>query len=315
MSERSVLVFTHWFDPTADAVVEELNRREVPVFRYNPGDFPQRSTLAATFGGGWTGSLHADARTLNLGEVGCVYYRRPTAFEFPDGISEPERKWAAREARMGLGGVLATLPRWLNHPADIAHAEYKPLQLAAADAAGLRVPDTVITNDVDTARNFLAVVGRAVYKPLSGGGIAEDGTYRLIYATPVDGDQLDESVTRTAHLFQAWVAKDHEVRLTVVDEQFHAARIDTRSEAAAIDWRSDYDHLDYAITDVPAHVRRATLALMRALRLRFGTLDFVVTPDGDWVFLEVNPNGQWAWIEDATGLPIAASIADALTKE
>jgi len=315
MSERTVLVLTHWFDPTADAVVEELNRREVPVFRYNPGDFPQRSALAATFGGGWTGSLHTPDRTLDLAKVGCVYHRRPTAFEFPEEMSEPERKWAAREARMGLGGVLATLPRWLNHPADIAQAEYKPVQLTAATAAGLRVPDTVITNDADTARSFLATAGRVVYKPLSGGGVAEDGTYRLIYATPVDADEIDESVTRTAHLFQAWVPKDHEVRLTVVDEQFHAARIDARSEAAAVDWRSDYDHLNYTVTEVPRDVRRATLALMRALRLRFGTLDFVVTPDGDWLFLEVNPNGQWAWIEDETGLPIAASIADALTKE
>lgn len=315
MGERTVLVLTHWFDPTADAVVEELNRREVPVFRYNPGDFPQRTALAATLDGGWTGSLRTDTRALDLADVGCVYYRRPTTFEFPDKMSAPERKWAAREARMGLGGVLAALPRWLNHPADMARAEYKPVQLAAATAAGLRVPDTVVTNDIDAARSFVAASGRVIYKPLSGGGVAEDSTYRLIYATIVDPEELDESVTRTAHLFQAWVPKDHEVRLTVIDEHFHAARIDARSEAGAIDWRSDYEHLDYCITDVPTDVRRATLALMRTVRLRFGTLDFVVTPEGDWVFLEVNPNGQWAWIEEETGLPIAASIADALTKE
>lgn len=216
---------------------------------------------------------------------------------------------------MGLGGVLAALPRWLNHPADIAHAEYKPAQLTAAKAAGLRVPDTLITNEVAEARTFVESVGRAIYKPLAGGGVAEEGTYRLIYATPVTAEEIDESVTRTAHLFQAWVPKDHEVRLTVVDEQLHAARIDARSEAAAVDWRSDYDHLSYSAVKVPAAVRRGVLALMRTLRLRFGALDFVVTPDGEWVFLEVNPNGQWAWIEEQTGLSIATSIADALTKE
>jgi ATP-grasp ribosomal peptide maturase len=283
---RAVLVLTHWFDPTADCVIEELNGREIPVIRCNPGDFPQRVTLAATLCGGWAGSVCTADRALDLADVGCVYYRRPTAFEFPEGMSEPERKWAAREARMGLGGVLATLPRWLNHPADIAQAEYKPVQLIAATAAGLRVPDTAITNDVSTARNFIETAGRVLYKPLSGGGVAEEGTYRLIYATPVEADEIDDSVTRTAHLFQAWVPKDHEVRVTVVDEHFHAARIDARSDAAAIDWRSDYEHLDYTVTDVPMTVRYATLGLMRALRLRFGTLDFVVTPDGDWVFLE-----------------------------
>jgi glutathione synthase/RimK-type ligase-like ATP-grasp enzyme len=65
---------------------------------------------------------------------------------------------------------------------------------------------------------------------------------------------------------------------------------------------------------VPAGVRVGVSALMGRLGLRFGTFDFIVTPDDRWVFLEINPNGQWAWIEDAAGLPIAASIADALTR-
>jgi ATP-grasp ribosomal peptide maturase len=313
--ERTVLVLTHWFDPTADYVIEELHRREVPVVRCNPGDFPGQLALVAALGNAWTGVIRTPDRVVQLTEIGCVYYRRPTAFELPAGMSEPEQKWAAREARLGLGGVLATLPRWLNHPADIARAEYKPMQLAAARAAGLRVPDTLITNDVAAARGFVEAAGRAVYKPLAGSGIAEDGTYRLIYATQVAAEEIDESVTRTAHLFQAWVQKDYEVRVTIVNEELHAARIDAGSEAAAVDWRRDYDHLTYSVVEVPADVRRGTLALMRTLRLRFGALDFVVTPGGEWVFLEINPNGQWAWIEEQTGLPIAASIADALTKE
>jgi pyruvate carboxylase len=53
--------------------------------------------------------------------------------------------------------------------------------------------------------------------------------------------------------------------------------------------------------------------LMRSLGLRFGALDFLVTPEGEWVFLEVNPNGQRAFVEQATGLPIAAAIAGALS--
>ena len=69
------------------------------------------------------------------------------------------------------------------------------------------------------------------------------------------------------------------------------------------------------LADIPADVRAGVCALMGRLGLRFGTFDFIVAPDGRWVFLEINPNGQWAWMEDATGLPIAASIADALTRE
>ena len=83
-----------------------------------------------------------------------------------------------------------------------------------------------------------------------------------------------------------------------------------------MDWRADYDTLTYtSLPDVPDPVRAGITTLMRRLGLRFGTFDFIVTPDDRWIFLEINPNGQWAWIEDVTGLPIAAAIADALTRE
>jgi ATP-grasp ribosomal peptide maturase len=249
-------------------------------------------------------------RRLMLDQVRCAYYRRPSRFEFPADLVD--QRWATAEARMGFGGVLSALPRWLNHPADIGQAEYKPVQLAAAQTAGLAIPDTMITNDPAEAARFAA--GREViYKPLSTAPISGG---RVVYTTPVRIAADDCSISHTAHLFQERLAKQYEVRLTVVDDCFFAARIDAESEAAAVDWRTDYDALTYApLADVPTAVRDGVRALMARLRLRFGTFDFIVDPDGRWWFLEVNPNGQWAWIEDATGLPITAAITDALEEE
>ncbi len=319
MSRAVTLVLTHPFDPTADYVVSELNRRRVPVFRCDPGEFPQRLTVSARLNraeAGWIGSLRLPEREVSIAEIGCVYYRRPTAFDLPAGMGEQVRRWAAGEARMGLGGVLSALPWWLNHPAAIAAAEYKPVQLAHAAACGLAVPDTIVTNDPAEAAKFVAHVGAAVYKPLTPAGITEGDTHRVVFTTPVSLGDVDESIRLTAHLLQERIDKRYEVRLTVADEVFLAARIDAGSNAAAVDWRADYEALTYTpLPDVPAQVRAGISTLMRRLGLRFGTFDFIVTPDDRWVFLEINPNGQWAWIEDATGLPIAASIADALTRE
>jgi len=212
--------------------------------------------------------------------------------------------------------VLSALPRWLNHPADISRAEYKPVQLASARACGLEVPRTLITNDPKAAVDFGHQVGRAVYKPLTPSQLVDDGEVRVVYTTPVDVVQLaDESIRLTAHMLQEWVSKAYEVRLTVADNMMFAARIDAHSPAGEIDWRSDYTKLTYTPLDIPRPVRRGVTLLLRMLRLRFGALDFIVTPDGRWVFLEANPNGQWAWIEEATGAPIAAAIADALQRE
>jgi len=103
------LVLTHAFDPTADYVVNELNRRGAPVFSCDPGEFPQRMTVAARIGSedvtGWDGWVRLPERDLSLAEVGCAYYRRPTAFDLPAGMSEQVRPWSAAEARMGVGGV------------------------------------------------------------------------------------------------------------------------------------------------------------------------------------------------------------------
>jgi ATP-grasp ribosomal peptide maturase len=313
------LVLTHPFDPTADYVISELNQRGEPVFRCDPGEFPQRLRVAARLdhaGLGWRGSLCLPEREVDLAEIGCAYYRRPTIFDVPTDMGEQVRRWAIAEARMGLGGVLSALPRWLNHPAAIGAAEYKPVQLAHAHACGLTVPATIVTNDPIEAAKFVADVGQTICKPFTPATVTDGDTHRSVFTTPVAVAEIDESIRLTAHLLQAWVPKQYEVRLTVIDEVFLAARIDAGSDTASVDWRADYDALTYTpLPEVPAPVRVGVMALMGQLGLRFGALDFVVTPDDQWIFLEINPNGQWAFIEDATGQPIAAAIADALTKE
>lgn len=145
--------------------------------------------------------------------------------------------------------------------------------------------------------------------------LTEAGAAKLVYTNRVRAEEIDHTVSGTAHLFQQQVEKAYEVRLTVVDKVYFAVRLDGASEAARLDWRTDYDSLSYSVVTVPDQIREAVSRLLARLRLRFGALDFVVTPQDEWMFLEINPNGQWAWLQDATGLPISAAIADALTKE
>jgi ATP-grasp ribosomal peptide maturase len=311
----AVLILTQRLDPTADHVITELNARAVPVFRFDISDFPLRLSVSAELcETGWAGTMRDAGRVLGLSDVTGIYSRRPTGFQFPAEMSEAEQRWAETEGRMGVGGVLSAIRRWLNHPARIAAAEYKPVQLAAAVRAGLRTPKSIVTNDPSCAAKCAESVGQVIYKPLGASSLDEDGVRRMIYANLVRRDELANPAIRlTAHLFQEWVEHDYAVRLTVVDRRFFASAIYADSVAAHVDWRSDYSALRYGVVEPPEIVRRDVLALMEELELRFGALDFLVTPSGDWVFLEINPNGQWAWIEDQTGLPVGSAIADALT--
>ncbi len=112
---RTVLVLTGSEDPTADAVISEITRRGIRAARHDLGDFPARAWLSAIHdSNGWSGRIIGPDTTTNLDEVVAVYYRRPSRFTFPPGMSDADR------ARLGMGGVLAALGcRWVNHPTTL----------------------------------------------------------------------------------------------------------------------------------------------------------------------------------------------------
>lgn len=310
----TVLVLTQRLDPTADLVVKELTNRDVAVVRCDTAEFPQQLALAASFDAGrWEGHLRTKHREVALTDVSAVYYRRPSGFEFPEFMSQVERRWAEKEARLGFGGVISALAcQWVNHPAAIAAATPKPRQLRIAAQCGLSCLPTLITNDPDQARRFAARVGPLVYKPLS--GTPETGQPVALYTTAVDPAQIDESVRHTAHLFQqAVVDKAYEVRLTIVGtDRMFPARIDAATPQARADWRADYPALTFTPVELPDPVTAGAKELLRRLDLRYGALDFIVDHHGNHHFLEINPNGQWAFIEQRAGLPITAALADDL---
>ncbi|MGH3568583.1 MAG: ATP-grasp ribosomal peptide maturase [Pseudonocardia sp.] len=314
----TVLVLTRSTDATASQVARELERRRVSVLRADVGEFPLEMTMTAdtTPRGDWRGVITlSSGESVQLDEIDAIYYRRPTRFRLPADLPADQQRFARAEARRALAGLLLALPvRWLSHPSRVADAELKPLQLQVAAQCGLRVPRTILTSDAAAVRQFAKQLGGPViYKPLSAPSVPTRDGLKLVYTTQVDPELLDpQDIALTASLFQELVPKHHEVRLTVVDHQFFAAAIHADSPQARLDWRSDYGSLRYETVDVPVNVRRGVSRLLQRLDLPFGALDFAVTPDGEWIFLEINANGQWAWIEDQTGLPVTSAIVDYL---
>ncbi|MER5304240.1 ATP-grasp ribosomal peptide maturase [Streptomyces lasiicapitis] len=313
-----ILVIAAQDDWPTDRVVKVLAERGAKVFRMDTAEFPQELTLAGRLDAvhGWHGQLATAHRSVHLAEVTGVYYRSPNPFTLPAGMSDAERRFAAAQARAGLGGVITALDcRWVNHPAAMSRAEYKPLQLAAARDCGLAVPPTLITNSPDAVRAFASDMhGPIICKPIASPVFIEEDTLKTVYTRRLDAHDLDDlsGIDTTAHLFQAWMDKAYEVRLTVAGDRLLAAEVHAGSQVAHVDWRSDYKSLTYRATEAPGHVADAVRRLMGRLGLRFAALDFVVSPAGEWTFLEANPCGQWDWIQHATGLPIAEAIADEL---
>jgi ATP-grasp ribosomal peptide maturase len=312
----TVLVLAPERDGTADRMIRQLTGRRARVVRLDTAWFPEHVALEAEFHHGrWDGTLTVRDRAIALSEVRSVWYRSPSAFGFPEGLSAVERQWASNEAKIGLGGVLSSLPvLWVNHPARQADAAVKPVQLVVAARCGLSVADTLITNNEQSVRRFAArrdIVAKALAAP----AVVESGGRRTAFTHVLDQNDLDDlrGVRVATHQFQEWVPKLYEARVTVVRDRVFVAGIHATTEATRVDWRNSYRDLKYTRPKLPADVHDGLLKYLKEFDLEYGAFDMVITPHGEWVFLECNPGGQYGWIEDAIDVPITATLADLLT--
>lgn len=314
----TVLILGRDLDSSADRLVEALGERRVPVFRTDLAAFPQSLTLDARLGpDGWDGVLATPHREVRFGEVRSVWYRHPSHFELPEGMSGPERRHATAEARVGLGGVLSSLDvLWVNYPARESDA-LKPRQLHVARRCGLAVPDSQVTNKPDGVRDFARDVdGALACKTLAAALLVESSRLQTAYTRRIEPAELDDlaGVDTTLHFFQRFLPKAFEARVTVVGDRVFGAAIHAGSDAARVDWRSDYESLDYAVIAPPEPVTTGILRFLKAFGLSFGAFDFAVTPDGEWIMLECNPFGAYGWLEESLNLPITSALADLLAR-
>lgn len=311
-----LLLVTNRDDITADWLVLELRRRGTPFVRFNTEDYPTRVRLH------WTpsrASLVIDGREIAADAVTGVWWRRALPPQLDAALSETEEAWAAGEALAALKGFWGSVDaRWVNPPVGNIEADCKPEQLRRAAHIGLDVPPTLITNDVKSAREFVAehekVVCKSLYDARVPRGNAEG--YGLFYTSLVTLEDLSSTSGFGAepYLLQALVEKHCDLRVTVIGEHAYACRIESQGRPEArIDWRlGDVARMPHAPDPLERDVADRCIALTHSYGLRFSAIDLARRPDGSCAFFELNANGQWAWVEQLTGLPLASRLADEL---
>lgn len=306
-----ILVVTNRDDLTADWLILEFEERQTPFVRFNTEDYPERAGITWRAEGA---SLTLSTGRVDLRDVTAIWFRRPV---LPRLSGDGERAtWAAREAREALDAVWRTFGgRFVNRPECNQLASVKPEQLVRAARLGFAVPPTVVTNEPKEAVAFLATHPRAIAKPLFSGRVPGGDAEGLFFTTLLDeaAREAAASLGPEPYLFQAFVDKDYDVRVTVIGDLVFAARIDSQtSDDARVDWRKGAQTSAHSIEELPGEVRERCLTLVREYGLSFGAIDLAAV-DGDYVFFEINPNGQWAWVEQLTGLPLRSAMADLLS--
>jgi glutathione synthase/RimK-type ligase-like ATP-grasp enzyme len=231
----------------------------------------------------------------------------------PPELDPAQAHWAAGEAREALNGLWRTLDaRWVNPPLAEAAAVSKPEQLQRARLHGLAVPETLVTNDGAEAQEF-ASAGQTICKPMGRGAITVDGAERLFFTRLLNDDDVAALATigPEPYLLQRLIPKQYDLRVTIIGEELFAVRIDSQVDSeSSVDWRrGDANELNHEAIDLPRDVAERCLALIKSYGLVFAAVDFAVDPEGRHVFFEINPSGQWAWLEERAGVPLRGRLA------
>ena len=325
MARDLVLLVTHSGDFfTIDRVEAALKRRGAETFRLDTDRFPTEVELSAPFGYDRAGPVAwAEGRPLDPSRVCAVWCRRMWQSTLPAEMPAEHRQTCIAESATARDAWLAGLEtqtppiRWVNDPTWEWAAENKARQLNVAHAVGLSIPPTLITNRPDDVRRFFAdQQGRVVAKLLRAVSFSMEGNTPFVYTnriTEADLDDLD-GLHLSPMVFQALVPKALELRVAVVGTRLFCGGIDVGgSVAGATDWRrARPGEVCWQPASVPDSVARCLRALMTKLRLIYGAVDLIRMPDGEHVFLEVNPAGEWGMLERDLGLPISRALADTL---
>lgn len=318
----TVLIITHSEDNESVALVTKaIEGRGGCAFRFDTDRFPTEVQLVAQYGATPERlTLASDGATLDLRDVSAIWHRRLNiGGRLPREMDRQFRSASLGEARSTVMGMLASLDVFrMDSEPLIRRAENKQLQIQIARELGIETPRTLITNDPAAVRAFAETCERGmITKMLSSFAIHQDDAEQVVFTNPVTKEDLNDldGLQLCPMTFQEQVLKAVELRVTIVGERVLAAAIDSQASArAAHDWRRDGVRLlnEWQPYELPPEVEEKLLCLMDYFELNYGAADFIVTPEGRHVLLEVNPSGEFFWLELSPGLPISDAIADVL---
>jgi glutathione synthase/RimK-type ligase-like ATP-grasp enzyme len=267
--------------------------------------------------GSRTGAVKIEDVWYDLGEFDAVWWRVKLLSSAELIATGPTvaSDFAVREWRSAIDSLAAFTPsaRWVNSRRADTAARHKPTQLALAQDLGLAIPRTLVSNDVDQITAFIDDEGEYVYKALTWCFEPPD---RMIFTSLVDASIVRadaDAVAVAPGIYQARVAKQYELRVTVIGEWVQAVRIDSQSRTdTQLDWRRNQYAVHYSPEVLDPGLASTLVDMNTRLGLDFGAYDLIVTPDGEPVFLEVNPMGQWLWLEKAAEVPITETLVEHL---
>jgi glutathione synthase/RimK-type ligase-like ATP-grasp enzyme len=316
-----VLIISNKSDITSDFIVKELKERNVEFYRFNTEELTKSCSISLDFKANQY--LIKDLllnKQFDLKEFTSVYFRRP---ELPfiglNELSNGELQFVKSEISYTLEGVYKILrdAYWVSPIYSIREAENKIYQLEIAQSIGFVIPDSMVTNSFEDSILFFDRNNECIIKPVKSGLIEDAEKSKVVFTNFIkERPSSKEQIKLMPNFFQSHIKKIGDVRVTMVGNKAFATLIHSQGNPQTeVDWRRGEHSLKHTKIELPSDILEKCRELLAMLNLRFGAIDFILDEMQKFTFLEINPNGQWAWIERQTGYQISQEIVNMLEYE
>jgi glutathione synthase/RimK-type ligase-like ATP-grasp enzyme len=316
----NILVLTNKRDITSDFIVQNLSDLGVPFYRLNTDEIG--NTIRLSFDVINNEYLIYDSARdiiVNLLQIKSVYFRRPEILVHSKDLTTGEKNFIRSELSFTLEAIYKILGNafWVNTVDAIRNAENKIFQLMLAKEIGFIIPNTILSSQPNTALSFFSKNdGLCIIKPVKSGLVAGETEEGVIFTSQVhlDRDNVDRILTCPVYL-QNLVPKYADLRVTLIGDKLFCAMIHSQHEEdSKIDWRKAGHPLQHSAHELPKEIIAKCFELAKKLNLNFAAIDFILDQKNNYIFLEINPNGQWAWIERQLNFNISNEITNLLIK-
>lgn len=317
---KSVLLLTHHDDPHSKSVREYFDQKSVDYYEVHTDRLIDNYKLTFDLSKKQF-ELDGPDRKISLDSSWNIWNRRVMDPDLPTGFDKKLENIVYTETERTWEGLLTSHPgKVVNRPQHSYAANNKVNQLLYASNYGnnIHVPKTVLSNDPEKIKQFYNTLEKVSFKLLKAPIIEtnDSNDYLTCYNNIVEPEHLQhlDTVKNNPSLFQEYIEKEYELRITAVEGKAIGIRINSQdSPLSRTDFRRyDFKNVTYAHEELPKNVETFCLDMLKHYNLSFGEFDFIKNKKGEYVFLEINPNGQWLWLELKSGFPLTKTVAENL---
>lgn len=299
---RRILIFTSSVDYTVDYIIDKYNKQYI-FYRVNVDRF-NKYEFNVCFEDGFT--IKSSQWEIREDEIDSIYYRKPILPNLSE-YSEVYHSMISRDIISYINGIVDAFDgNVLSRPSILKKTENKVYQIKIASKVGFQFPESSIGTSVNDVNEIIREEG--IIKPLTTGKVVNGDRCEIIQTSKVDRD-IEEDISLTPLYVQKYIKKSYEVRVTIINNKVFPVKIKAFN---SVDWRIDQINNEYELISIPKDIECKCIEIMNIMELSFGAFDFIVNENNDYIFLEVNPNGQWLWLEQKIGLSISNEIINYL---